>query len=130
MGPRILHVVEIGIELALQHEELLPVLLPDGGQRVDVLLEPLARRLLLRGVREPRAEVLDQLVIGHPAVGLRQHVLPHRLQRELGRAGHLSSLFFCKCLLHFAKTQLLQIHLEFQRNDTFTPDDALFITWR
>ena len=102
---RILHIVEIGIVLALQHQVLLPVLLLDGGQRVDVLLEPLARRLLLRGMRQPRAEVLDQLVVRHPPVRLRQHILPHRLQRELGRARHLSSLFFVSFTTYFTLCQ-------------------------
>jgi hypothetical protein len=67
---RWLIVVKVGIVLLLEHEVLFPVLLPDGSKSVNVFFKLLPRRLLLYRVRQPRLEVLNQLVIGDSSVGL------------------------------------------------------------
>jgi len=80
-------VIEVRIELLLEYEILLPILLLDGGQGVDVLLEALSGRLFLCRVSEPSSEVLDQLMVGHSAIS-GQHVLSHGLQSEFRGPRH------------------------------------------
>lgn len=58
--------VILGVELLLQDQELLPVLLPDGGQGVDVVLELCSGCLLASRVCQPGTETFDQLVVRHP----------------------------------------------------------------
>ena len=78
-----------GVIPLLEDEVLDAILDLDGGQGVDVLLEPLPGRLLLRRVGEPSLVVLDEVVICDLAfVG--EHELAHGLEREIGRHFQMS----------------------------------------
>ena len=100
-------VFKVRVEPLLEDEVLLPVFLSDGGQGVDVLLEPLPGRLLLGRVGQPGLEVLDQFVVCDAAV-LGQHVLADGLEGELCGAGHgEEKIVYCLFLLVSLDPELL-----------------------
>ena len=82
--------VVLGVEFLLQYQILLPILLLDRGERVDVVLELRAGILLLLGVGEPALVALHEVVVGD-AAAVGEHQLPHRLLAELGRLLHAAA---------------------------------------
>ena len=98
------------VVLFLEHQILLAVLLLDRRQGVHVFFESLASGLPLGRMGQPCFVVFHELVIGHATV-MGQHVLSHRLQREVG--GHLGSsqniVFFGSLVFHTLALQKVEI---------------------
>ena len=64
------------VKFLLEDQVFLSVLLFDGRQRVDVILELSSGVFLLLRICQPALETLDQIMVGDPpSVG--QHQLPH-----------------------------------------------------